>query len=153
MGNRWQRVWGVSWGLLGLWSTSWPSLWWCSTRESYLLFFAVMCKTKLSYYRDVRYTVMILFIICQLVCVTDPRAHMSLVHSILFLKLGVTKNIALWSIESISIFHHMNLRLAYMWILESCGILNSKPNSLMWPGRRRTLKIKAYRRIGVLRQV
>jgi len=34
---------------------------------------------------------MILFIICQLMCVTDPWAHMSLVHSILSLKLGVTK--------------------------------------------------------------
>ena len=33
---------------------------------------------------------MILFIICQLMCVTDPWAHMSLVHSILSLKLGVT---------------------------------------------------------------
>ena len=30
-------------------------------RESYLLFFAVMYKTKYCYYRDVRYTVMILF--------------------------------------------------------------------------------------------
>ena len=34
---------------------------------------------------------MILYIICQLVCVTDPWAHMSLVHSILSLKLGVTQ--------------------------------------------------------------
>ena len=58
-------------------------------RESYLLFSAMMCKTKLCYYRDVRYTVMILVIICQLVCVTDPWAHMSFVHSILSLKLGV----------------------------------------------------------------
>ena len=30
-------------------------------RESYLSFSAVMYKTKLCYYRDVRYTVMILF--------------------------------------------------------------------------------------------
>ena len=34
---------------------------------------------------------MILLIICQLVCVTDRWAHMSFVHSILSLKLGVTK--------------------------------------------------------------
>jgi len=32
---------------------------------------------------------MILYMICQLVCVTDSWAHMSLVHSILSLKLGV----------------------------------------------------------------
>ena len=35
---------------------------------------------------DVRDTVMILYVICQLVCVTDPWAHMSLLHSILSLK-------------------------------------------------------------------
>ena len=39
---------------------------------------------------DVRDTVMILYMICQLVCVTNPWTHMSLVHSILSLKLGVT---------------------------------------------------------------
>ena len=33
---------------------------------------------------------MILYVICQLVCVIDPWAHMSFVHSILSLKLGVT---------------------------------------------------------------
>ena len=35
-------------------------------------------------------TVMIHYVIYQLMCVTDPLAHMSLVHSILSLKLGVT---------------------------------------------------------------
>ena len=40
--------------------------------------------------RDVRDTMMILYMICQLVCVTDSWAHMSLVHLILSLKLGVT---------------------------------------------------------------
>ena len=40
--------------------------------------------------RDVRDTVMILYMICQLVCVTNPWAHMSFMHSILSLKLGVT---------------------------------------------------------------
>ena len=35
-------------------------------------------------------TVMIHYVICQLVCVVDPWAHTSLVHSILSLKLGVT---------------------------------------------------------------
>ena len=90
MGNRWQRIWGVSWVLLGLWSTSWPSLWWCSTRESYLLFSAVMCKTKLCYYRDVRYTVMILFYnLSACVCDWSLGTH-ELVYSILSLKLGVT---------------------------------------------------------------
>jgi len=89
MGNRWQRVWGVSWGLLGLWSTSWSSLWWCSTRESYLLFSAVICKTKLCYYRDVSYTVMILFYnLSAYVCDWSLGIH-ELVHSILSLKLDV----------------------------------------------------------------
>ena len=49
--------------------------------------YARQCDAIIRY---VRYTVMILFIICQLMCVTDPWAHMSLVHSILSLKLGVT---------------------------------------------------------------
>jgi len=33
---------------------------------------------------------MILYVICRLMCVTDPWAHMSFMHSILSLKLGVT---------------------------------------------------------------
>jgi len=33
---------------------------------------------------------MILYVICQLVCVIDSWAHTSFVHSILSLKLGVT---------------------------------------------------------------
>ena len=37
---------------------------------------------------------MILFVICQLVCVIDSWAHTSLVHSILSLKLGVTVGFA-----------------------------------------------------------
>ena len=55
-------------------------------------FYFPLCCVRLSYVinRDVRYTVMILVIICQLLCVTDPWAHMSFVHSILSLKLGVT---------------------------------------------------------------
>ena len=70
MGNRWQRVWGVSWGLLGLWSTSWPSLWWSSTRE--LSFYLLLCCVRLCVVinRDVRYTVMILFY-NLLTCVCD----------------------------------------------------------------------------------
>ena len=44
----------------------------------------------LYYESDVRDTVMILYEICQLVCVIDPWAHTSFVHSILSLKLGVT---------------------------------------------------------------
>ena len=36
---------------------------------------------------------MILYEICQLVCVIDPWAHTSFVHSILSLKLGVTGNL------------------------------------------------------------
>ena len=59
-------------------------------RESCLLFSVVCVRLSYVINCDVRYTVMILFIICQLVCVTDPWAHMSLVHSILSLKLGVT---------------------------------------------------------------
>ena len=34
--------------------------------------------------------VMIHYVICQLICVTDPWTHTSFVHSILSLKLGVT---------------------------------------------------------------
>ena len=77
MGNRWQWVWGISWGLLGLWSTNWPSLWWSPTRE--LSFYIPLCDIRLSYFidLDVRDTVMILYVICQLVCVIDPWAHMS----------------------------------------------------------------------------
>ena len=54
-------------------------------------FYFLLCCVRLSYVinRDVRYTVMILFIICQLVCVTDLWVHMSFVLSILSLKLGV----------------------------------------------------------------
>ena len=44
----------------------------------------------LYYESDVRDTVMILYVICQLVCVIDPWAHTSFVHSILSLKLDVT---------------------------------------------------------------
>ena len=60
-----------------------------STRE--LSFYFSLCCVRLCYgiNRDVRYTMMILLIICQLVCVTDRWAHMSFVHSILSLKLGV----------------------------------------------------------------
>ena len=42
------------------------------------------------YGSDVRDTVMILYVICQLVCMIDLWAHTSFVHSILSLKLGVT---------------------------------------------------------------
>ena len=51
-----------------------------------------MCCVRLcdGINRDVRYTVMILFVIYQLMCVTNPWAHMSFMHSILSLKLGVT---------------------------------------------------------------
>ena len=57
------------------------------------IFYFPMCCVRLSYVinRDVRDTVMILYVICRLMCVTDPWAHMSLVHSILSLKLGVTE--------------------------------------------------------------
>ena len=44
----------------------------------------------LYYESDVRDTMIILYVICQLVCVIDPWAHTSFVHSILSLKLGVT---------------------------------------------------------------
>ena len=36
-------------------------------------------------------TVMIHYVICQLMCVTDPWAHKSFMHPILSLKLGVTR--------------------------------------------------------------
>ena len=41
-----------------------------------------MSKTKLYYESDIRDTVMILYVIYQFVCVTDPWAHTSFVHSI-----------------------------------------------------------------------
>ena len=49
-----------------------------------------MYKTKFYYNSDVWDIVMILYVICQLVCVIDSWAHTSFVHSILSLKLGVT---------------------------------------------------------------
>ena len=58
-----------------------------------LLFFyysTVMYKTKFYYNSDVWDTVMILYVICQLVCAIDSWAHTSYVNSILSLKLGVT---------------------------------------------------------------
>ena len=54
---------------------------------------AVMYKTKFYYNSDVWDTVMILYVICQLVCVMDPWAHTSFVHSILSLKLGMTPSL------------------------------------------------------------
>ena len=42
-------------------------------RESYFLLFSLCCVRLCDgINRDVRYTVMILFVICQLMCVTDP---------------------------------------------------------------------------------
>ena len=62
-----------------------------ATRVYYLFInSAVMYKTKFYYNSDVCDTVMILYVICQLVCVIDSWAHTSFVHSILSLKLGVT---------------------------------------------------------------
>ena len=89
MGNRW-RVWGVFGGLLGLWSTSWPSLWW--SYHERVIFYFLLCCIRLcdNINRDVRNTVMILYAICRLMCLTNPWAHMSFMHSILSLKLGVT---------------------------------------------------------------
>ena len=60
-------------------------------QESYFFYFLLCCVRLCDCInRDVRYTVMILFVICQLMCMTDPWAHMSFMHSILSLKLGVT---------------------------------------------------------------
>ena len=60
-------------------------------RESYLFNLPLCCVSLFNVIiRDVWNTVMILYKFCQLVCVTDSWAHMSLVHSILSLKLGVT---------------------------------------------------------------
>ena len=63
-----------------------------TTRE--LPFYFLLCCVRLcdGINRDVRNTVMILYVICQLRCVTNPWAHMSFMHSILSLKLGVTLN-------------------------------------------------------------
>ena len=62
-----------------------------ASRESYLYYFLLCCVRLCDVINcDVRYTVMILFVICQLMCMTDPWAHMSFMHSILSLKLGVT---------------------------------------------------------------
>ena len=60
-------------------------------RESYFLLFPLCCVRLCDgINHDVRYTVTILYVICQLMCVIDPWAHMSFMHSILSLKLGVT---------------------------------------------------------------
>ena len=48
MGNRWQRVWGFPGRLLGLWSTSWPSLWW-RPREFHYLFIIPLWCIRLSF--------------------------------------------------------------------------------------------------------
>jgi hypothetical protein len=45
-----------------------------------------MCRIK----RDVRYTVMILLVICQLMCTTVPGAHIRFMNSVLSLKWRVT---------------------------------------------------------------
>ena len=50
MGNRWQCVWGVSGGLLGLGSTSRPSLCWSYHKRAIFLLSAMMCKTMWCYY-------------------------------------------------------------------------------------------------------
>ena len=55
-----------------------------------------MYKTKFYYNSDVWDTVMILYVICQLVCVIDSWAHMSIMHLILSLKLGVTLTSNFW---------------------------------------------------------
>ena len=67
--------------------------------ERVIFFYLPLCYVSQcdAIIRYVRYTVMILFIICQLMCVTDPWAHMSLVHSILSLKLGVTQRLVYFS--------------------------------------------------------
>ena len=89
-GYRCQRIWGVSWGLLGLWSTSWPSLCWSFHVRAIFLFSAVLCKTMWCYHSLCKIHRDDTFVICQLVCVTDPWAHMGFMHSILSLKLCVT---------------------------------------------------------------
>ena len=58
-------------------------------RESYLLFAAVLCKIMLWYYSWCKIHRDDTFVIYQFVCVTDPWAHMSFVHYIISLKLGV----------------------------------------------------------------
>ena len=49
------------------------------SHERVIFLYIPLCDIRLSYFidLDVRDTVMILYVICQLVCVTDPWAHMS----------------------------------------------------------------------------
>ena len=90
MGNRWLRVWGFPGGLLSFVvnQLTFPVM--TAKRVYYLFISAVMYKTKFYYNSDVWHTVMILYVICQRVCVIDSWAHTSFVYSILSFKLGVT---------------------------------------------------------------
>jgi hypothetical protein len=72
-------------------STSWfvPVL---EVPRSRVIFYfpLVLYKTKWCIKRDVRYTVMILSVICRLMCAMVPGAHIRFMHSILSLKWSVT---------------------------------------------------------------
>jgi hypothetical protein len=61
-----------------------------TSSKSYLFKFRLCVKTMCCIKRDVRYTIMILPVICRLMCATVPRAHIMYIHSILSLKWSVT---------------------------------------------------------------
>jgi hypothetical protein len=86
MGNRWQLVGGLPRGLLGLSQLVDRPCVGATTSESYLFNFCLCVKTKCCIKRDVRYTVMILPVICRLICAIVPGAHIMFMHSILSLK-------------------------------------------------------------------
>jgi hypothetical protein len=91
MGNRWQLVWGLPRRFLGLTQQVDHPCVGATTFESYLLFFPlVLYKTKWCITHDVRYTMMILNVICWLMCATIHGAHIRFMHSILSLKWSVT---------------------------------------------------------------
>ena len=86
--NRWLWLWGLSWWVLGLCSTSWRPCDMESTRELSLLFRCVIMT--LWYYSS--YIKHLWWYYCNLsayVCDWSLGAHKNL-HSILSLKLGVT---------------------------------------------------------------
>ena len=72
---------------------------------------------------------MILYVICQLVCVIDSWAHMSFVHSILSLKLGVTYSNRLYCHPMMEktpydLLNGRKPNIAYFWVFGcKCYIL------------------------------
>jgi hypothetical protein len=90
MGNRWQLLRGFPWRLLGLGQlVALP----CGAEtpfESCYLLFRLLCWELRDVISWCMYTVMILLLVCRLMCVTIPEAHIRCMHSILSFNWSVT---------------------------------------------------------------